>query len=234
VSDIPVAVLCSGGLDSSIIYHYVKENTDDYKVFFVDNGTDSDYIGLLNIPSARLVKLPIHALSYDAAIFVNQTPVDLGSVHPQYCLAKAIKEEGYSVVLSGDGADELFGGYGRAQRYNSQLSDINELIHYHLPRLDRIMMSQTIELRSPWLSWEVMDFALQLPYNLRQKKDYLKATFCDIIPKPIIQRAKEPLKINTIREDEWKARVSSLKSFLSVIDGIFPSPDLDQLIAEER
>lgn len=234
VSDLPVGVLCSGGLDSSIILRLVQEETNDYKVFFVDNGADRHYIDLLGVPSDKLVKLTLPEEpqeDYGMAIYAHEVPIDLGSVLPQYLLAKEIQKHGYHVVLSGDGADELFGGYRRSQTYDSQLSDILELVHYHLPRLDRLMMAGTIELRCPFLSWPVLNYAIEIPYHFRKKKEYLKLAFKDLIPKEILDREKEPLKINAIRENPQQARKETIISYLDEVYGNFPVPDIKELYA---
>ena len=66
-------------------------------------------------------------------------------------MSLSVKKLGFFNVLTGDGADELFGGYSRAKDYDSQLSDVFcELPFYHLPKLDRTMMRSTVELRAPF------------------------------------------------------------------------------------
>ncbi len=141
--------------------------------------------------------------------------MDLGSVLPQYALSCAIKREGYNVVLSGDGADELFGGYGRARIYDSQYSDIfHELVYYHLPRLDKLMMANTIELRCPFLSRDVIQGALSVNYKQRTEKQFLKKIFQDIVPRPILERKKEPLKIADLRgKDKMNYRLDLINLF---------------------
>jgi len=132
----------------------------------------------------------------------NETPIDLGSVIPQYHLFEAVAKEGLRIVLSGDGADELFGGYRRINEYDSQGSDVfHELTYYHLPRLDKMSMAYTTELRSPFLGHDVVDFALTLPFEERKNKKILKEAFSDIVPIEIIERTKVPLKNERIKTD---------------------------------
>jgi hypothetical protein len=106
----------------------------------------------------------------------NESPIDLGSVIPQFHLFEAVKKfSGYRFVLSGDGADELFGGYKRIHEFDSQKSDIfDELSYYHLPRLDKMSMAHTLELRSPFLNLDIVRFALHLPLQWRKDKQILK------------------------------------------------------------
>lgn len=214
VSDVPVSILLSGGMDSSIIFELMKKHTHNFTVFHVDN-EEAEYLNYLDIPSdIKVKKIKLMETSYPEALAANQTPVDLGSVHPQLSLAKAIKKEGFVVAISGDGADELFGGYTRAVTYDSQYSDIfEELIWYHLPRLDRIMMNQTIELRCPFLSRPVVEAALTLPWSERQWKNGLKKIFKYLVPKEILYRDKRALKINDIRKDPIKARLNAIRLF---------------------
>ncbi len=213
-SDYPIALLLSGGLDSTIIFQLVKELTTDFTIFHVDN-EEAEFLNYLNIPNAvRTESVKLEAVDLWTALKANQTPVDLGSVVPQYALAKAVADKGFHVTLSGDGADELFGGYRRAIEYDSQYSDIfHELVYYHLPRLDRIMMSHTIELRCPFLSWEVVQHALTIPWTLRKRKERLKHVFRQLVPLAIIERQKVPLKIDGIRKDKMAWRQSCLQEF---------------------
>jgi asparagine synthase (glutamine-hydrolysing) len=214
ISDIPVALLCSGGLDSTIILKLVQGMTDNYKVFTVPNGTDAEYICYLQIPDEKLVTLDLKEYDMNQVLGWNEGPVDLGSVFPQYALSEAIWKEGYNVVLSGDGADELFGGYGRARKYDSQYSDIfHELVFYHLPRLDKLMMKNTIELRCPYLSRDVIQGALSVVRPQRTEKQYLKNLFMDIVPKEILERKKEPLKTDIIRDHESRNRQLLIRTY---------------------
>jgi asparagine synthase (glutamine-hydrolysing) len=127
---------------------------------------------------------------------------------PQYALCRAIKERCplTPVVITGDGADELFGGYRRMEEYDAQYSDIfEELVLYHLPRLDKMAMAHTLELRSPFLHRKVIEGAMSLSYQSRINKKFLKEIFCDIIPLHIIDRPKKALKSDQVLHDKmWR------------------------------
>jgi len=144
---------------------------------------------------------------------INDSMIDLGSVIPQYYLFKDIKDK---IVLTGDGADELFGGYRRISEYDSQKSDtFQELPFYHLVRIDRMSMNFTIECRNPFLGHDVIRAALQLPYSERTHKKILKDQFKGFIPDEIIERKKNPLKIQSIRENETQYRRGLIEDYLN-------------------
>lgn len=208
VSDVPLSLLLSGGLDSSIIYKLIEKKTHNFTIFHVDN-EESEFLNYLNIPG----DIPVKKLVYDKvdvseALFANEGPVDLGSMLPQFALCEAIRKEcpDVYVTLTGDGADEIAGGYRRQREYDAQYSDIyDELVHYHLPRLDKMSMYHTLELRSPFLATPVIEGFLSVPYKERIDKKHLKNLFLDIIPKAIIERPKLPLKSKQVLQDaNWR------------------------------
>jgi asparagine synthase (glutamine-hydrolysing) len=192
VGDRPVALLISGGLDSSIIYSILSLHNKLIDCFSIENG-ETEYLPLgVFLMEAKPVEL-------SKVLKAMQCPVDLGSMVPQYQLAEVLKTRGYNVCLSGDGADELFGGYNRAKTYDSQFSDIfMELPYYHLPRLDRLMMRHTVELRTPFLSPVIVRMALSIPYELRTEKQALKTAFRGRIHSDILNRSKHPLKTKAV------------------------------------
>jgi asparagine synthase (glutamine-hydrolysing) len=191
LGDQPIAALVSGGLDSTIVYKLAEKAGSKITAFHVDN----DEAHYAKQVCENIDTLTLDEVTEDEGMEAHQVPVDLGSVVPQLALSRAIARKGFHVVLSGDGADELFGGYRRAKEYDSQWSDtFTELPWYHLPRLDRIMMRNTIELRSPYLAPSVIKFALSLPHSKRTEKQYLRNEFSDLIPWAIRSRNKKPLR----------------------------------------
>lgn len=207
VSDEPVAMLLSGGLDSSIIHYTLQDWGADVATFTVENG-ESEFLP----PGVRALPLP--EVTLPEAVRIMQAPMDLGSLLPQIQLARAVKAKGFKVCLTGDGADELFGGYSRAQKYDSQHSDIfSELPYYHLPRLDRVPMHETIELRSPFLAPRVVATALRTPRPGRTMKQVLKAAYKGLVPDAILLREKVPLKSSAVINDGLAHRIQLVKEF---------------------
>mgnify|MGYP003629780962 FL=1 len=223
ISNYPISFLLSGGLDSTILASILIELKADVTWYTIENGED-EYVKMCEdrwgIKVNRL-KYSIDGNDDLPEIYCkwNETPVDLGSVVPQYYLFKAIAETGHRVVLSGDGADELFGGYKRINEFDSQGSDVfHELTYYHLPRLDRMSMAHTLELRSPFLGHEVVRFALGLPFELRKNKEILKRAYRGDIPDEIIDRKKEALKNDKIKKDPLKYRKKVLDLYQKSVE----------------
>lgn len=200
VGDRAVSLLLSGGLDSSIVLGILTKELarDNVAVLHTPNNEDGYLHQVLQFNQVHWSRSKVMAqsqVSLNEALRAHQVPVDLGSMIPQVKLAKAVSELGFVVCMSGDGADELFGGYRRAKEYDSQASDtFMELPYYHLPRLDRIMMRSTVELRSPFLAPSVIRYAMNLPWKARTEKQALKNTFMDLVPDSVLNRSKHPLK----------------------------------------
>jgi len=202
-----VSILLSGGLDSSIIYGLIRELGRDVKAIHVDNH-EKDFASLV---CKDLIEVTLDDVTDEDAVRIHQSPVDLGSVKPQIAMARKLRELGFYAVMTGDGADELFGGYRRSAEYDSQYSDVFcELPHYHLPKLDRTMMYSTIELRAPFLAPSIVKHALDLPYEMRNgKKKKLMEEFESIVPREIIERTKHPLKTDSIRDNPMTNRINN-------------------------
>jgi asparagine synthase (glutamine-hydrolysing) len=222
----PTSLLLSGGLDSSIIAGLLLKLGADVDFYSISNGEDERYVKdceyYWNVESKRL-KYDIDLESEEGKKGLidiyktwNESPVDMGSVVPQYHLFDAIKKGSNTrIVISGDGADELFGGYRRINEYDSQQSDIfHELTSYHLPRLDKLSMAHTLELRSPFLNHDIVRFALSLPLEERINKKILKDTFKGLVPDSVIERSKLALKNTKIVEDQIAYRKEIVKLFL--------------------
>ena len=214
----PISVLLSGGLDSTIITSILEWEGADVTYYTIENG-ESEYIKLCE----DFYGIKVNKLTYDLndksmlkEIYCkwNETPIDLGSVIPQFHLFDAVAKTGHRIVLSGDGADELFGGYRRISEYDWQGSDIyHELTYYHLPRLDRMSMAHTIELRNPFLGHDVIRYALGCTRMERMNKEILKTTFGDWVPKKIVDRSKAPLKNESIKTQPLDYRKKVIKLF---------------------
>jgi asparagine synthetase B (glutamine-hydrolysing) len=214
IGERPVALLLSGGLDSSIIYYTLQSLGQKVEAFSVENG-ETEYLP----PDVSILDMAPVSLREGAKIM--QAPLDLGSLIPQVQLSRAVSAAGYNVCMTGDGADEVFGGYRRAKEYDSQHSDIFcELPYYHLPRLDRVMMRKTIELRSPYLSPQVVACGLALPREMRTEKQALKRAFKGLVPDRIIKRPKHPLKTEAVRTGGMEYRQRLVDAFKKEVTNV--------------
>lgn len=194
-SDVPVAALVSGGLDSAITYTLAQRH-GDVQPYHVDNDEEEEAKRVVG-EDGKIIFRGSDRPHVDKKLKYMQEPIDLGSLGPQVVLSDAIGQAGRErVCLTGDGADEFFGGYSRASRYDSQQSDVfHELVAWHLPRLDRVMMRNRIEVRSPFLARGVAEAALGLPWQLRQDKKVLRDLFRDDLPRGVADTPKKPLKL---------------------------------------
>lgn len=217
-----MALLISGGLDSSILAYFLIKNNIQVNFYTIDNSEDLEYVDRLSKDfgfTYKTIDYSIDDLTDSELINIYlkmRSPVDLGSVIPQYKLFEQIRE---SIVITGDGADELFGGYRRINDYDSQRSDIyQELPFYHLPRLRRASILFNLNLVTPFLSLDLVRKALSLDYVDRKNKSILKETFRGKIPDYIIDRKKIPLKNDKIVEDKLKYRYKICDLFIGELE----------------
>lgn len=210
-TDVPVACLVSGGLDSSVVYS-IASMDHRIEAYHVENG-ESEYASMVAPSMVRIS--PGYVGIYEAMGWM-QEPIDLGSLVPQAEISHAIRSSGSETVcLTGDGADELFGGYGRASRYDSQASDVwQELTAWHLPRLDRVMMKNTIEVRSPFLSRDVVEIAMGLPWSVRRSKEFLREAFRGLVCSEVLNRPKVPLRTKEVENDREGRSVDLVRHFI--------------------
>lgn len=224
--DKTVNILLSGGLDSSIVAllcSQIKEETEfkdssiNFRYITIENRVE-DYVKA-KLMAAKLgvtlssIRIPEKLYKdYDwlnHAMEINESPIDLGSMIPNQFMFGNVPN---SFVITGDGADELFGGYQRVNIYDSQLSDIfDELSYYHLPRLEKASSYYGISLLCPFLSRDLVKVALNIPYELRKNKECLKKAFPEILEE-ILNRPKMALKNDLIVRDkeEYKHFLISL------------------------
>jgi len=122
-------------------------------------------------------------------------------------LFRRIHEAGIKVVLTGDGSDELFGGYpmyhdvGPERSRRLFLHKIRNLHRTELQRVDRTSMGQGVEARVPFLDLSLVELAMRLPIELKLRdgleKWILREAFSDILPGYIRTRGKNPMSYST-------------------------------------
>ena len=227
MSDVPYGVLLSGGLDSSIISAIAQK----YAAKRVEDGGQtgawwprlhSFAVGLKGAPDlekARCVAEHIgtvhHEINYtiqeglDAIrdiIYFTET-YDVTTVRastPMYLLARVIKSMGIKMVLSGEGADEIFGGYlyfhkaPSAQAFHEEtVRKLSKLHWYDCLRANKSLSAWGVEGRVPFLDRDFLDIAMRLnpqakmcPGDVMEKK-ILRKAFADMLPEEIAWRQKE-------------------------------------------
>lgn len=227
MSDVPYGVLLSGGLDSSIISAVAKQFAA--KRIETDNKADAWWpqlhsfaVGLKDAPDlikAREVAEHIgtihHEINYtvqeglDAirdVIYYIET-YDVTTVRastPMYLLARFIKSMGIKMVLSGEGADEIFGGYlyfhkaPNAKAFHDEtVRKISKLHLYDCLRANKSLSAWGVEGRVPFLDKEFIDVAMRLNPEVKMthgkviEKKILREAFAEIIPESVAWRQKE-------------------------------------------
>ncbi len=227
MSDVPYAVLLSGGLDSSIISAITKKyadrriETDDTEKAWWPQ-LHSFAIGLDGSPdlaAARKVADHINTIHHEV-IFTIQEGVDalrdviyhletydvttIRASTPMYLLARAIKAMGIKMILSGEGSDEIFGGYlyfhkapSAEELHKETVRKLDKLHIYDCLRANKSLMAWGIEGRVPFLDKEFLDVAMRInPQDKmingeRIEKWVLRKAFEDLLPKSVAWRQKE-------------------------------------------
>ena len=212
MADVPLGAFLSGGLDSSIIAAIAKKHKSELHTFsvgiegskdieaarFVSHYLKTIHHEYLITPEEAIAKLPeiIYSLeSFDQDL--------VRSAIPCYFTSR-LASEYVKVILTGEGADELFAGY----TYYKDIPDdeilhkelrrsISSLHNINLQRVDRLTMAHSIEGRVPFLDLKMIELGQKIPAHLKLKgnppveKWILRKAFENILPDEIVWRRKE-------------------------------------------
>ena len=227
MSDVPYGVLLSGGLDSSVISAIAEK----YSTTRVENGGEtkaywprlhSFAVGLKGAPDlakARLVAEHIgtvhHEINYtiqegldairDVIYFIETYDVTtVRASTPMYLLARVIRSMGIKMVLSGEGADEVFGGYLYFHKapdvkafHEETVRKLGKLYMYDCLRANKSLAAWGIEGRVPFLDKEFLDVAMGMNPVLKMcpdktiEKKVVREAFADLLPEEVAWRQKE-------------------------------------------
>jgi len=213
-SDVPIGVFLSGGLDSSILAALVRRRVDRLHTFAVglEGSRDleaarrvADHLGTVHHeqvldPQEVVRALPevlYHLESYDRDLVRSALPC---------WFVSRLAAEWVKVILTGEGADELFAGY----RYYKEIADpdglhremrrsITAMHNVNLQRVDRMTMAHGIEGRVPFLDTEMIALAARISPALKLRRQgaravekwILRRAFADLLPADIVWRDKE-------------------------------------------
>ncbi len=227
MSDVPYGVLLSGGLDSSITSAVAKK----YAQKRIESGDTVDAwypqlhsfaVGLEGSPDLAAAKKVAdhlgtihHEIKFtiqeglDAVrdVIYNIETYDVTTIRastPMYLMARVIKSMGIKMVLSGEGADELFGGYlyfhkapNAKEFHEENVRKLSKLHMYDCLRANKSLAAWGIEGRVPFLDKEFMDVAMRInPQDKmingeRMEKWVLRKAFEDMLPASVAWRQKE-------------------------------------------
>jgi len=227
MSDVPYGVLLSGGLDSSVI-SAIAEKFSEHRI--EDNSQTRAYwprlhsfaVGLKGAPDlvkAKLVADHIgtvhHEINYtiqegldairDVIYFIETYDVTtVRASTPMYLLARVIKSMGIKMVLSGEGADEVFGGYlyfhkaPSAKAFHEEtVRKLSKLHYYDCLRANKSLSAWGVEGRVPFLDKEFLDVAMRTNPDAKMcpgstiEKKIVREAFADMLPAEIAWRQKE-------------------------------------------
>lgn len=215
MADVPVGVFLSGGLDSSLVAAIMARHRDDARgpVHSFAAGT----AGSSDLAAARRVAdeldLVHHERVYDADEVLRVLPDVVASIEsyepslvrsavPNYLLAEETART-VKVVLTGEGADELFAGYAHyrdvapANLREELLESVSSLHNLNLQRCDRVTMAHGLEARVPFLDRDLVNLAARMPVDwllpgrLGQEKALLREAFAGWLPVDLLWRPKE-------------------------------------------
>ena len=227
MSDVPYGVLLSGGLDSSVTSAIAKkyaqkrvESDDTSEAWYpqlhsfsvgLEGSPDlaaaqkvADYIGTIHHEIKFTIQEGLDAIK---DVIYNIETYDITTIRsstPMYLMARVIKSMGIKMVLSGEGADEIFGGYlyfhkaPNAQEFHEEtVRKLDKLHMYDCLRANKSLMAWGIEGRVPFLDKEFVDVAMRLnPKDKmingeRMEKWIIRKAFEDMLPESVAWRQKE-------------------------------------------
>lgn len=227
MSDVPYGVLLSGGLDSSITSAIAKKysekriESDDQDMAWWPR-LHSFAVGLEGSPDLKAARLVADHLDtvHHEIIYTIQEGLDaikdviyhletydittIRASTPMYLMARAIKSMGIKMVLSGEGSDEIFGGYlyfhkapSAKDFHEENVRKLEKLHMYDCLRANKSLAAWGIEGRVPFLDKEFMDVAMRLnPADKmitpgKMEKHILRQAFEDYLPESVAWRQKE-------------------------------------------
>ena len=225
--DVPYGVLLSGGLDSSVISAITQrfaakriEDNDESDAWWpklhsfsvgLEGSPDlaaakkvADMIGTIHHPIIFTIEQGIDALREVIYHIETYDVTTIRASTPMYLMARQIKAMGIKMVLSGEGADELFGGYlyfhkaPNAQEFHEELNrKVSKLHMFDCLRANKSMAAWGVEARVPFLDKEFVDVAMRINPQAKMctegkiEKHILREGFADYLPEEVLWRQKE-------------------------------------------
>jgi asparagine synthase (glutamine-hydrolysing) len=184
--EVPVGSFCSGGLDSSLVAAIAADEIPNLHTFVVgmedENGVVSDDVKAARIAASHIGSSH-HELLFTEKDYYDALPIVIQKLEsydpslvrcaiPCYYTCK-LAADYVTVVLTGEGADELFTGYHYMKHFPEDKLNmearrcIQNLHNINLQRADRMGMYFSLELRVPFLDVEMVDLSMKIPHELK-------------------------------------------------------------------
>jgi len=227
MTDVPYGVLLSGGLDSSITAALAARHADmrveDHEekpawwprlhsfAIGLEGSPDlaaaqkaADHIGTVHHGFTFTIQEGLDALEEVIYHLETYDVTTIRAATPMFLMARKIRAMGIKMVLSGEGADEIFGGYlyfhkapGPQAFHEETVRKLSRLHSYDCLRANKSMSAWGVEARVPFLDKEFLDVSMSInPADKmitegRIEKQILREAFCDMLPESIAWRQKE-------------------------------------------
>ena len=212
-TDLTVGVVLSGGLDSSLALLHVHEMHPDCVAFTIGTEDSEDLAYARRLTADLGVRHEVVTLSpgdigladVREAIRVSEVTEygDIINAVVSLRLFQQVHRSGIKIVLTGDGSDELFGGYTMYARLDAEqsrplfLHKIRHLSRTELQRVDRTSMGNGVEARVPYLDLDMLTLSMRIPVSMKIRDGYekwiLRDAFADVLPDYILRRHKNPM-----------------------------------------
>jgi len=203
----------SGGLDSSIIAHFLKKREPNSVAIISEDFVSTDLTYCQMISKEMKIPLSIYnvststileAIENTIRILKNFNDIEIRNNVVMYLAIKWAKENNQKSIITGDGADELFAGYNflvnkPENELDAEIKRVCSIMHFPT---QKIGMELGIKIESPFLNQKIIELASQIPSNLKIKEEggkrygkwILRKTFEKHIPLQIAWRQKSPMQ----------------------------------------
>ncbi len=241
-----VGIIFSGGVDSTIIAKISDDLGADTILYTVGTETSSDI--KFAKKTASTIHLPLKIKTLNVGDVKKYTGLVLNAIEefnlmklgvgmPGYVASEMASSDGVKVVMSGQGADEIYAGYHRYIQFYTDKGektqedlkeDVSNLYHVNLQRDDAVTMANSVELRVPYLDQALVDMAMKIPmkYKLDGGEDNLRKCILreiakDIgVPSEIVRRPKKAAQYGSgihkilvkkvLRDENYKTKLEAL------------------------